>query len=59
MSTGEFINLVEQMRTAQKAYKRCMSDKTKHEMKVLETAVDNAIASRNERMAQAMNPTLF
>lgn len=59
MTVGEFVNLVEKMRKAQKTYFSTRSQKALEESKTLEKQVDVLIAERNKREELRINPSLF
>lgn len=59
MTTGEFADLVEQMRNAQKAYFRTHSAAKLEESKALEKKVDKVLADRKARVEKSQNPGLF
>ena len=59
MTTGEFANLVERMRMAQKNYFRLHAPSDLHKSKELEKQVDKAITERRERLADALQTKLF
>jgi len=59
MTVGEFADLVERMRTAQKDYFRLHSLSDLHKSKELEKLVDKAIAERRQKMADALQTKLF
>lgn len=59
MTVGEFVNLVEKMRKAQKAYFSTRRQKALEESKTLEKQVDALIAERNKREELRINPSLF
>lgn len=58
MTVGEFANLVEKMRQAQKKYFSIRSQKSLEEAKALEQQVDALLVERNKREEQRINPTL-
>lgn len=59
MTTGEFADLVEKMRDAQKKYFRTRDKETLSVSKSLESQVDKILAERRERQEKEMNPELF
>lgn len=59
MTVGEFADLVEKMRKAQKTYFSTRSQKALEESKTLEKQVDALIAERNKREERRINPSLF
>lgn len=59
MTVGEFADLVEKMRKAQKTYFSTRSQKALEESKTLEKQVDALIAERNKREELRINPSLF
>ena len=59
MTTGEFADLVEQMRNAQKAYFRMHSAAKLEESKTLEKKVDKILADRKARVEESQQPGLF
>lgn len=59
MTVGEFADLVEKMRKAQKTYFSTRSQKALEESKLLEKQVDALITERNKREEQRVNPSLF
>lgn len=58
MTTGEFAELVQKMRTAQKKYFRTKLKSALEESKMLENEVDKILEER-EKQTQAKQPTLF
>lgn len=59
MTTGEFANLVEKMRDAQKAFFRTHSKDSLRLSKDLEKQVDKILAERRMREFERQNPSLF
>ncbi len=59
MTTGDFANLVEKMREAQKKYFRTRNKDSLDASKALEAKVDKILAERRERKEKEMNPELF
>lgn len=59
MTVGEFADLVEKMRKAQKTYFSTRSQKALEESKLFEKQVDALIIERNKREEQRVNPSLF
>ena len=59
MTVGEFAELVEKMREAQKEYFRKRTSETLQISKQLEKQVDEQLKARRERLAQNMQPDLF
>lgn len=59
MTVGEFADLVEKMRKAQKSYFSTRSQKALEESKLLEKQVDALIAERNKREEERINPPLI
>lgn len=59
MTTGEFADLVEKMRDAQKKYFRTRDKETLSVSKSLESQVDKILAERKRRQEKEMNPELF
>ena len=59
MTTGEFADLVEKMRNAQRAYFRTHSAAKLEESKTLEKKVDKILADRKARVEESRNPGLF
>lgn len=59
MTTGEFANLVQEMRDAQKTYFRTRSNDALEKSKYLETKVDKLLEERRNRVEQKQQPTLF
>lgn len=59
MTVGEFVDLVEKMRKAQKTYFSTRSQKALEESKALEKQVDTLITERNKRETERINPPLF
>ena len=58
MTTGEFADLVQKMRMAQKAYFKTRTKVALDESRFLEKKVDDILKERAEREA-AKQPTLF
>ncbi len=58
MTTGEFAELVQKMRTAQKKYFKTKLKSALEESRMLENEVDKILEER-ERQTQAKQPTLF
>ena len=58
MTTGEFADLVQEMRAAQKAFFRTHSKEALEKSKYLETKVDKLLEERKNRVEQKQ-PTLF
>lgn len=58
MTTGEFADLVHDMRAAQKEYFKTRSKETLEKSKILESRVDRLLEERKNREA-AKQPTLF
>ena len=59
MTTGEFAELVERMRIAQKTWFRSRATPDLYESKNLEKQVDKAIAERKARLAEKAQGTMF
>ena len=59
MTVGEFAELVEKMREAQKEYFRKRTSETLRISKLYEKQVDEQLKARRERLAQNMQPDLF
>ena len=59
MTVGDFTDLVERMREAQKNYFRLHAPSNLHKSKELEKQVDNALAERRQKMADALQTKLF
>lgn len=59
MTTGDFADLVGEMRKAQKSYFRMRSKKALEKSKALEQEVDRILLERKEREVQAANQSLF
>lgn len=66
MTIADFINLVEQMRIAQKSYFKTRSYESLTKSKSLEKQVDNLLSDRKKRLKQQekveiekLSPTLF
>lgn len=59
MTTGEFADLVEKMREAQKVYFRTRSKAALESSKNFEKKVDQILQERRKRDEEAKNPTLF
>lgn len=59
MTVGEFADLVERMREAQKNYFGCPAPSNLHKSKALEKQVDKAIAERHQKHADALQTKLF
>lgn len=59
MTTGEFADLVQEMRDAQKTYFRTRSNDALEKSKYLETKVDRLLEERRNRTEQKQQPTLF
>lgn len=59
MTTGEFADLVQEMRDAQKTYFRTRSNDALEKSKYLETKVDRLLEERRNRAEQKQQPTLF
>lgn len=59
MTTGEFADLVQEMRDAQKTYFRTRSNDALEKSKYLETKVDKLLEERRNRVEQKQQPTLF
>ena len=59
MTTGEFADLVERMRSAQKSWFKFHSPSDLATSKRLEKEVDAALAERKKRLAEAARPTLL
>lgn len=59
MTTGEFADLVQKMREAQKAYFLSRSPSCLNVSKRLEAQVDKALKVRQERILASQSPTLF
>ena len=59
MTVGEFADLVERMREAQKIYFGCLAPSNLHKSKALEKQVDKAIAERHQKHADALQTKLF
>lgn len=58
MTTGEFAELVQKMRTAQKKYFKTKLKSALEESRMLENEVDKILEKREKQM-QAKQPTLF
>lgn len=58
MTTGEFADLVQEMRTAQKTYFKTRSKESLDKSKYLEAKVDKLLEERKNRETQ-QQPTLF
>ena len=59
MTTGEFADLVEKMRTAQKEYFRTRTQDALAISKRYEGEVDKVLAGRKARIEKEKNPELF
>ena len=59
MTVGEFAELVEKMREAQKEYFRKRTSEMLQISKRYEKQVDEQLKARHERLAQNMQPDLF
>lgn len=59
MTTGEFADLVQEMRDAQKTYFRTRSNDALEKSKYLEKKVDKLLEERRNRVEQKQQPTLF
>lgn len=59
MTVGEFAELVEKMREAQKEYFKKRTSETLQISKRYEKQVDEQLKARRERLAQNMQPDLF
>lgn len=66
MTVADFINLVEEMRTAQKSYFKTRSYESLTKSKSLEKQVDELLSDRKKRLKQQeqiesekLNPSLF
>lgn len=59
MTVGEFAELVEKMREAQKEYFKKRTRETLRISKQYEKQVDEQLKARRERLAQNMQPDLF
>lgn len=59
MTTGEFAELVEKMRKAQKEYFRTRTQEALAISKNYESEVDKVLAERNARINREKNPELF
>ena len=59
MTVGEFAELVEKMREAQKEYFKKRTSETLRISKQFEKQVDEHLKARRERLAQNMQPDLF
>ena len=59
MTVGEFAELVEKMREAQKEYFKKRTIETLQISKQYEKQVDEQLKARRERLAQNMQPDLF
>ena len=59
MTVGEFAELVEKMREAQKEYFRKRTSEMLQISKRYEKQVDEQLKARRERLAQNMQPDLF
>ena len=59
MTVGEFAELVEKMREAQKEYFRKRTREMLQISKQYEKQVDEQLKARRERLAQNMQPDLF
>ena len=59
MTVGEFAELVEKMREAQKEYFRKRTREMLRISKQYEKQVDEQLKARRERLAQNMQPDLF
>ena len=59
MMVGEFADLVERMREAQKNYFRSHALSDLHKSKELERRVDKALAERRQKIVDALQVKLF
>lgn len=59
MTTGEFADIVQKMREAQKQYFKTHSSEWLDKSKVLEKQVDTILEERNKREYERKNPGLF
>lgn len=59
MTVGEFTDLVERMREAQKRYFGCPAPSNLHKSKELEKQVDNTLSERRQKIADALQTKLF
>lgn len=59
MTTGEFADLVESMRKAQKKYFKTHSLSELETAKTLEKRVDSLLADRGKREEERVHPSLF
>lgn len=59
MTTGEFADLVQNMRIAQKDYFRTRSQTSLEKSKELEKKVDSLLSERKARIEKEPNPGLF
>ena len=59
MTTGEFADLVQEMRDAQKTYFRTRSNDALEKSKYLEKKVDKLLEERKHRAEEKQQPTLF
>jgi hypothetical protein len=59
MTVGEFAELVEKMREAQKEYFKKRTRETLRISKQYEKQVDEQLKARSERLVQNMQPRLF
>lgn len=59
MTTGEFADIVQKMREAQKKYFKTHSSEWLDKSKALEKQVDTILEERNKREYERKNPGLF
>lgn len=59
MTTGEFAEMVQKMRTAQKNYFRTKSREWLDQSRKWEVQVDMALELRSKRETERQNPSLF
>ena len=59
MTTGEFADIVQKMREAQKQYFKTNSSEWLDKSKALEKQVDTILEERNKREYERKNPGLF
>lgn len=59
MTTGEFAYLVKKMRDAQKEYFKTRSSDSLRRSKDLEKQVDDVLSSREKRIKEEREPSLF
>jgi len=59
MTTGDFADLVKKMRDAQKEYFKTRSSDSLHRSKDYERKVDEVLLSREKRIKEEREPSLF